>query len=619
MINIKTMARVLIIALFLICFGLILLIGCDTMDMLIEQTKQANRGSLFAARFSSPSLFDNPYDPDEVAMDAYITTPDGRVEVIPCFWAVDYTRELIDGVEHLTKTDDGHWELRYTPRVTGEYKYYVKWEAQSNRSFRSPENGAYTFEATAADSKGFLTVSNEDQNYLAFDDGSFFLGIGHNLCGWEFHGTENKAGTYDYDVWLSRIAENGGNMSQFDFCEGDQIEWTYNAAELPYSADWNGLNSYNQQTAWKMDERFRIAENLGVYFRLAMFHWEDFDKEIENFPHWGWLRNPYNSVNGGLVNNVHEFFADEASMNIVKKSLRYSVARWGYSPNILAFEIWNEVDAPDMVWGTGHSYTDTAASISEWHKEMASYISSLDINRHIVTTSFADSNNGNRIWSLQEIAISTIHRYTMYNPAGSLYETVKTISGLVNKRFTATGKPVLIGEFALSPAGEIQRRDDKDGFAMHQQLWASVLSKSVGTAMHWTWGSYIDANDLYHLYKPLADFTAGEDFRGGKAFILQGKGQPITLGIRNGADVFLWVSDPGHAFEDARDGVTPRTVENIEVIIKDLPIAQYEVSFHDTFVGGLVGQEMAQSDESGLVVRLPAFKADIAVKIKKAN
>ena len=104
------------------------------------------------------------------------------------------------------------------------------------------------------------------------------------------------------------MAQNGANLTQFDFCEGDQIEWTPCDNELPFSEDWKGLNEYNQQNAWKMDRRFQTAEELGIFFRLSLFHWEDFDDETEKFPDWGWNRNPYHDQNGGPAKNVSEFF-----------------------------------------------------------------------------------------------------------------------------------------------------------------------------------------------------------------------------------------------------------------------------------------------------------------------
>jgi hypothetical protein len=62
-----------------------------------------------------------------------------------------------------------------------------------------------------------------------------------------------------------------------------------------------------------MDYIISKAEKLGVFFRLCFSHWEDFDTEVKNVPDWGWGRNPYNSVNGGPVANVTDFFRGAAA------------------------------------------------------------------------------------------------------------------------------------------------------------------------------------------------------------------------------------------------------------------------------------------------------------------
>ena len=157
-------------------------------------------------------------------------------------------------------------------QVPGEYRYYVTLlDKKRHRSYRYPEKGELSFTVTPSDRKGFLRVSARDPAYLEFSDGSPYLGIGHNLCGWEWGGTDNRLGTYEYDWWLSSMAQNGANLTQFDFCEGDQIEWTPCDNELPFSEDWKGLNEYNQQNAWKMDRRFQTAEELGIFSGFPCF------------------------------------------------------------------------------------------------------------------------------------------------------------------------------------------------------------------------------------------------------------------------------------------------------------------------------------------------------------
>ncbi|GEM_PF-1293426 len=480
--------------------------------------------ALYEAKWNINRTYINPYDADIIDATAYMTRPDGSTAAIPAYWYEDYTRSLVGDTEILIRNPAGDgWKLRYSPRELGQYSYYIEMREQpSNLYIRYPSSGDISFSAVASDNKGFLNVSATDSNYMEYSDHSPYIGIGHNLNGWEWDGegstgTSNSVGTYEYDAWLDAMYANGANMTHFDFSEGDQIEWTGGDDELPFSEDWNGLVHYNQQTAWKMDHRFHKAEQYGIAFRLTLSHWEDFDEETgAAFPHWGWNRNPYNASVGGTAESVTEFFKDYQSRLAYKKYLRYVTARYAYSTSVMAWELWNEVDNAD--YGT-KGYHE--ALVTDWHIEMSRYFKQIDPNHHPVTTSFANTQAGNALWNNDAMDLTTFHRYTYYNqfyPDGyKWFDTEELMAKLVEDR-RGFGKPALVGEWALSPGGDIQRDYDPEGIAFHNQLWASVMSKALGTAMHWTWGSYIHANNLYGHYAPLQSFLKDVDPRGMTAF-----------------------------------------------------------------------------------------------------
>ena len=43
-------------------------------------------------------------------------------------------------------------------------------------------------------------------------------------------------------------------------------------------------------------------------------------------------------------------------------------------------ELWNEIDAPEVVWRDNKSYHSNQSQVTNWHKEMITYIKSLDGN-----------------------------------------------------------------------------------------------------------------------------------------------------------------------------------------------------------------------------------------------
>lgn len=598
----------------------------EKLDFISDNIKNGaiERNAKYEASFSFSGKFENPYNPDEVELNAFFTLPDRTKVTIPGFWYEGFERKLCNRKEQLTRNGIKAWKIRYTPRIVGRYEYYIELEDKiKGKTYRYPEEGLISFESEYSENKGFLRVSATDVSFLEFDNGSPFIGIGHNLCGWEWGGTDNSKGTYEYDEWLLNMHNNKANMTQFDFCEGDQIEWTNHPDELPFSNDWNGLNLYNQQNAWKMDHRIQRAEELGIYYRLTLLHWEDFDKEDENFPDWGWNRNPYNKLNGGPVENVTEFFKDEKSKKYVKKMIRYIVARWGYSKNLIAYELWNEVDSPDIVWGKESNYDKANSAIIQWHEEMATYIKSIDPNDHLITTSFSQTTNGNSIWRLKNIDLTTIHRYTFFNPdyRDEKYETIETLNKLITARRENTGKPILVGEFALSPGGDIQKDFDINGIAFHNQIWVSVLSKSVGTAMHWTWGSYIHDYNLYYHYKPLGIFTADEDFRNLMLFnnFSDDNSNIRYIGLKGQNKAYIWIQDRNNDFDAIKNGYVPELIKGCTIQIFDMEKSDYIAEYYDTYSGQIVMKSDVKYSGEGLDVIIPDFKRDIAVKIKKKS
>lgn len=553
----------------------------------------------------------NPYDSSEISMDAIITFNNKTISV-PMFYYESYERSLNNDVEKLSPTNNNGWRLRYTPLEAGEY--HIVAEVKDGTKIKKYELGTYNILAGNKDAN--LKVSS-DKAHLEFSNGNSFVGIGHNLCGWEWAGVDNMQGTYEYDKWFTNLKMNGANMTQFDLCEGDNIEWTSIEYELPTSKDYNGVHYYNQQSSWKMDYKVKTATDLGLYFRFSLFHWEDFDNEKSNFPDWGWDRNPYNKQNGGPANNVQEFFSNSTAKQYVKDYFRYCVARWGYSTNLMAWELWNEVDAPEVVWGDGN-YHSNQNIVTEWHKEMAGYIKSLDANKHLITTSYAQSSLGDPIWKLDEIDITTFHRYTMYNSSNEgLYEAQHVLYNIINSRLKMYNKPVIAGEFAISPGGDIQRENDLTGIGMHNQIWSSIFSGSFGSAMHWTWGSYVDKNNLYTHYKGLSNFIKDENLNG-MSFTnnLREYDNYYSYSISNNNRVLIWLRDVKHDYYSVeKEGYIAQEITNANVSLDGLNNGNYTALYYDTYTGEIIDKKEIEVVNGSYELPIITFKKDIAVKV----
>lgn len=121
--------------------------------------------------------WDNPYDPDDVALDALLTTASGKTLKQPGFFMVDQKRAVRGGVETMTPTGNGHWVVRIAATELGTLKC---------RLIARDRTGTVTKDidpctVCRGSNRGFVRRSRVDPHYLQFDSGDGFVPIGHNL------------------------------------------------------------------------------------------------------------------------------------------------------------------------------------------------------------------------------------------------------------------------------------------------------------------------------------------------------------------------------------------------------------------------------------------------------
>jgi hypothetical protein len=66
----------------------------------------------------------------------------------------------------------------------------------------------------------------------------------------------------------------------------------------------------------------------------------------------------------------------------------------------------------------------------------------------------------------------------------------------------------MMGEFGIDWKSSDRRHDAQAiGTNLHNGMWASIASRSFGTAAIWYWDDYIDGRDLYRQFTPVAEFV----------------------------------------------------------------------------------------------------------------
>src|SRR5215475_11874023 len=203
--------------------------------------------------------------------------------------------------------------------------------------------------------------------------------------------------------------------------------------------DTNTLTNYRLDSAWKLDYVMQLAEQRGLYVLLCL----DIHLMWQPVPdYWGadnyWQSNPYNATNGGPCVNQDAFFTNSVAQAIYQKRLRYLVARYGYSPKLVGWQLLSEID-------NEYPYL-TPANVPPWHRLMAGWLHTNDPFGHLVTTSLTGGSDRPEIWSLPQLDFAAYHSYGESFPALGLRDVAQSFLQRYHK-------PVLIDEFGTDWRG----------------------------------------------------------------------------------------------------------------------------------------------------------------------
>jgi hypothetical protein len=468
------------------------------------------QGRLLEFRLGEMPVAEHPFDPDRFRVSATFQTPSGRHFDVPGFWYQDFTRSLADNAESLSPQGAPEWRLRFLPTERGRHEVRVS-VATNGVTFGGPVTLSFDVAAAAAPPQAGYVQIAANRRYFQTDPGAPLPLIGHCVC---WHG---RRGTYDYDDWFAALQQAGENYTRLWMAP-----WAFGIETEPDSR----LN-YDLRRAWQLDYVLHLAEQRGLYLMLCF----DYHGMFEVRPDfWGgnnfWPRHPYNAANGGPCARQNDFFTSAEAKRLYQKRLRYLIARYGYSPNLLAWQFFNEID-------NVYRYLD-AADVAAWHAEMGAWLKQHDPWKHLVTTSLTGGSDREEIWRLPELDFAMYHAYALPQPAAALPD-------IVHSFLDRYRKPVMIGEFGTDWRGW-RREQDPWLRGWRQGIWAGALSGAVGTSMSWWWES-IHAENLYAVYRALRDFMNRTHWG-------QGTWEPIA---------FKTNGDPPAQVGDVRSGDPPFT------------------------------------------------------------
>ena len=181
---------------------------------------------------------DFPKGPASVLMRSS-TDPGGTEHVQPAFYHAEYLSEVREEMDWHYPTGEFTWKVRFSPNQVGEWRYRIV--ARDGGGIAESQPAVVV--VVPSDDSGFIKVSESDQRYFEFDDGSLFDGAGFQLFGL----LENPA--TQGAPKLLELQNSGVNFARF------WVSHLFGSAWNPYVGGRNQYRGYLPVTAWR---RFSI-------------------------------------------------------------------------------------------------------------------------------------------------------------------------------------------------------------------------------------------------------------------------------------------------------------------------------------------------------------------------
>ena len=466
--------------------------------------------------FKLPISYSNPYDPDVISVYAVFTGPDNSSYTVNGFYYEDYTfQKHNDGYEIATHnpSSDG-WRIRFTPNKVGTWTFMIRATDINGNLNIHFLNVSHTFLCTSVENAdGFISKANSrflKRDIVRNGQRQFhsFFPVGPNIA-WYSCKTDNTCppyskpyGIYEYKTYIDFLDGNANYMrvflSRFQYLSLFGREYTQFDNTGHPIVYFN--NTINQKDSAELDYIITYAKEHGVSIMPCIFN--DTNLSYDDDP-TSWENNPFNTI----VDNPCFFFSNRNAIQITKNLIRYIISRWGYATNIMSWELWNEVsNMIDFKLCNKQIHHD----IQNWHDEMTEYVATLDPFNHCITTSMGNISGHQILYNMlfNNLDITQQHNYQNIQKAKSK-EQFSYI--LMNKSIEGhTSYPVLpffMGEFGFGQYHDVPTYSDKDphGIDLHNSLWSSTFSTSIGPASFWWW-YYLRSKSLFCRFRPILNF-----------------------------------------------------------------------------------------------------------------
>lgn len=443
----------------------------------------------------------NPYDPEDISIEATFTSKSGTVITIYGFYYVEFNRNLKGGDKWQISRTSHPWRVRFAPNELGTWTCRLVVRIPDLKMNLELDN-CLEINCIPSENQGYLEIGNDKRHLRYSGTKASFFAIGQNIA-WPLERAENwetgRVSAQKFSEFNSAIQDLGDNSGNY---------FRFILATWGHAIEWETLGNYypRMSRAWEIDKIFQIAEAEKMFIHLCLEMQTNHNSATgERISVGGWENNPYNSLskaNGSSFSGVltpNDVLASKEAKKYYKRRLRYIIARWGYSTSLGVLEFMNELDHSDGF----KKDTEMQKNSVDWHRDMYNFIwDSLDHKQHLMTTSYGGNphrfrvsgKKGNR-HPYDFMHLTNIHQYRSQRGSGFIFynSLQKKSYGMVNGKWK--GKPTIFAEIGMQAgAWQTRSRENKadigdiegcDGISFHNTTWAASFMGGYGVGLYW--------------------------------------------------------------------------------------------------------------------------------------
>jgi hypothetical protein len=431
----------------------------------------------------------NPHDFNEIVVEGIFLSPDGARLTMPGFYYQPYV--VKDG--RIVERGKPVWKVRFMPIVSGNWTG----EVRTIHRGQTIESDPIAFKATESDHPGLIRVSKVNHYALEYENGRPFFSFGANICD---HYPDKQLNAFDVvhdsidrvddmSFFTSKLKEHNALFPRFRI---DDSRMGIEAIVCP--ASYEGIGRYHQRTSWEIDRCVQDAARQGTAYLLCVYSGANLRPRYD--------RNVFWTRFGGPVEKTEDIWTSEECLDYFKRKIRYCVARWGASPGVGVWEIYNEI----LI---GHAVTPKERRGREaFQRKLSAYFKEIDPYKRLVTTNpHGPLLEVETFTTMMEDPNIDLVDYHIYNAEDFAVEVQR-----LNEFFRARlRKPIVITEYGASTQLFNQSvhgsaKYDPQGIFLHNGAWASVMTGATG--IHpWFLKKHLHPMDLYDETYAVADFV----------------------------------------------------------------------------------------------------------------